>query len=39
MTTEHHTQKVDFGENGYLEATGPEPVPEGVYQVQICEME
>ena len=21
MTTEHHTQKIDFGENGYIEAT------------------
>jgi len=21
MTTEHHTQRVDFGENGHIEAT------------------
>lgn len=21
MTTEHHTQRIDFGENGYIEAT------------------
>lgn len=21
MTTEHHTKRIDFGENGYIEAT------------------